>query len=185
MGGDAARGRGAPLVKPVCGLLYPKDGPEWRARALEGLVRILGAVERESDSFAFSHTDYYRDISPELSRCFFSFVGLSHPRLVRWKKAAVALESLSGEGSTGGTRRINVDPGYVDGARLVLASTKDNAQRIYLADGIFAEVTLCRRKSGWEALPYTFPDFASGIYDPFLEAVRQDWRRDIRVTKNE
>jgi hypothetical protein len=184
MAGDAAGGRrAAPLVKPVCGLLYPKGEPEWRERAREGLVRIFGAVERESGSFAFCHTDYYSDISPELLRCFFSFAGLSPPKLVRWKRAAIALESGSGEGRPGGARRINVDPGYLDGARLVLASTKDNAQRIYLACGIFAEVTLCRRKSGWEGFRHTFPDFASGIYDAFLETARQDWRRDIRATK--
>jgi hypothetical protein len=180
MGSDAAGGRGAPLVKPVCGLLYPLGEPEWMERARDGLVRIFGAVERESGSFPFCYTDYYSDISPGLSRCFFSFAGLSPPRLVRWKKAAIALESESGEGRPGGTRRINADPGYLDGARLVLASTKDNAQRIYIARGIFAEVTLCRRKSGWEGFPHTFPDFASGIYDAFLETARQDWRRDIR-----
>ncbi|MDR0649156.1 MAG: DUF4416 family protein [Synergistaceae bacterium] len=166
----------------VCGLLYPKGEPEWRARARDGLVGAFGAVERESASFAFCYTDYYSDISPELLRCFFSFAGLCHPRLVRWKRAAIALESESRAGRPGRARRINVDPGYLDGARLVLASTKDNAQRVYMADGIFAEVTLCRRKSGWESFSYTFPDFASGIYDAFLETIRQDWRRDIRAT---
>jgi hypothetical protein len=175
---------GAPLVKLVCGLLYPREDFELQEWAGVRLSHVFGAIERESASFDFYYTDYYSNISPELSRCFFSFEGLTIPKLARWKKAAVALELRSAEGRSGGVRRVNVDPGYLDGARLVLASTKDNAHRVYIDEGIFAEVTLRRRKSGWEGLPYTFPDFASGIYDVFLETVRQDWLRCVRGLKN-
>jgi hypothetical protein len=177
----AEKGRhGAPLVKLVCGLLYPAGNLALKGRAREMLADSFGGIERESEPFSFCCTDYYRDISPELSRCFFSFAGVAFPDLVVWKKTAIALESSSGAGRPGGARRVNIDPGYIDGARLVLASTKDNAHRIYIGEGIFAETTLCRRKSGWESFSYTFPDFKSGIYDAFLETARQDWRRDIR-----
>jgi len=144
------------------------------------LVERFGPVERENGPYAFGYTDYYKDISHSLSRCFFSFAGLRFPDLAGWKKFSLSLEKESASGSSG--RQVNVDPGYVDGARLVLASTKDNAHRIYISDGIFAEVTLCRRKYGWERFSYTFPDFKSGVYDSFLDAVRIDWRRDIRNT---
>ena len=36
-------------------------------------------------------------------------------------------------------RRVNLDAGYLCLAKLVLASTKDHAHRIYLRDGIYAE----------------------------------------------
>lgn len=81
------------------------------------------------------------------------------------------------------SRTVNIDPGYLDGARLVLASTKDNAHRIYLDDDMYAEVTLCHRKSGWERFSYTFPDFKNGQYDPFLDMVRKDWQNDVRNLK--
>jgi hypothetical protein len=97
-----------------------------------------------------------------------------------WKRTAIALEAESSAGFPAG-RRVNVDPGYLDGARIVLASTKDNAHRIYLRDGIFAEVTMCRGKSGWKSFSYTFPDFASGMYDAFLDEVRMDWRSGVRA----
>jgi hypothetical protein len=146
---------------------------------MDMLITHFGAVERESESFSFDFTDYYDDISPALMRCFFSFEGLRGAKeLVGWKKTAIEIEATS---ASGGLRRVNIDPGYVDGARLVLASTKDNAHRIYVSDGIFAEVTLCRRRLGWESFTFTFPDFRSGRYDDFLETVRQDWRRDIRA----
>jgi hypothetical protein len=172
----------APLVKLICGLLYPEGEPEWKDRAREMLAGSFGPVQRESESFPFRSTDYYRDISPELSRCFFSFDGLAFPDLVWWKKTAIGLESSSAS-ARHGARRVNIDPGYIDGARLVLASTKDNAHRIYIDEGIFAETTLCRRKSGWESFSYTFPDFRSGIYDAFLETARRDWLADVRERK--
>jgi len=70
---------------------------------------------------------------------------------------------------------VNIDPGYIDGARLILASTKDHAHRIYLRDGIFAEVTMRYRFKRWTSFDYTFPDFASGVYDEFLSRVRKSW----------
>lgn len=170
-------------VKLLIGLLHPVSEPrllDWSRASIEGR---FGAIERESDAYPFGYTDYYDEISPRLNRVFFSFAGLRSPEeLVSWKLAAIEIEAASVVPVKSG-RRVNVDPGYLDGARLVLASTKDNAHRVYIARGIYAEVTLCRRKKGWERFPYTFPDFGSGVYDAFLELVRQDWRRDARVMR--
>ena len=135
-----------------------------------------------SPPYRFTWTDYYRGISPELLRRFVTFEGLRSPSgLAAWKKLAVSMEAESASGGSG--RRVNIDPGYLDGARLALASTKDNAHRIYLCDDIYAEVTLCRGKSGWVSFSYTFPDFASGTYFEFLDLVRADWKRDSRALR--
>ena len=74
---------------------------------------------------------------------------------------------------------MNSDPGYVNGARLVLASTKDHAHRIYISDGIFAEVTMRYRFKRWVPFDYTFPDFASGRYDAFLLKARDIWSKEM------
>ena len=58
-------------------------------------------------------------------------------------------------------------------AKLVLASAKDFAHRVYLADGIYGEVTLQYRHRRWESSLWTFPDYGSGRYDGFLNAARQ------------
>jgi hypothetical protein len=145
------------------------------------LVSTFGDLERESQLYPFTYTDYYDDISPDLTRCFLTFAGLRHPfGLVVWKKLAISIEAESASGSG---RKVNVDPGYLDGARLILASTKDNAHRIYLWDDIYAETTLCHRKSGWESFSYTFPDFAGGRYFEFLDLARADWKRDMRAVR--
>ena len=123
-------------------------------------------------------TNYYEEIAPELDRVFVSYPGLyKMSDLPSWKLESCAMERESGGGAG---RRVNIDPGTIDGARLLLASTKGQAHRVYLRDGIFCEVTLCRRKGRWESFFYTFPDFKSGAYDAWLELVREDWKREVR-----
>lgn len=173
--------RNEPPVKKILALLVPRGDTEVFNMTESMLKERWGVPERKSPFYAFDWTSYYDDISPKLDRCFFSYPGLfGSSELCRWK-----LESCAMESQTGATRRVNLDPGAIDGAKLILASTKNQAQRIYLKDGIFAEVTLCRRKGQWESLFYTFPDFRSGIYDEWLELVRKDWKRDIRKLNSE
>ncbi len=156
-------------VKLITGILYPDNILlDW---VKEKLTSIWGPYERISDEYPFDKTDYYREISPVLFRRFISFKGLFDPgQIVTWKRSSCEVEELSGK-----SRKINIDPGYVDGARLVLASTKDHAHRIYISQGIFAEVTMRYRYGRWVPFDYTFPDFASGIYNNFFEQVRNDW----------
>jgi len=168
-------------AKLIIGLLYPTGSPGMLDWAAGRLSLTFGDIERTSPPYPFTWTDYYKDISSDLSRRFLSFKGLRHPfGLVVWKRLAISIEAESASGGEG--RRVNIDPGYIDGARLVLASTKDNAHRIYLWDDIFAEATLCRGKSGWVSFSYTFPDFASGAYFEFLDLVRSDWKSDARAS---
>jgi hypothetical protein len=163
-----------PAVKLFAGFLYPDE--DTLSSALDRLRALWGDVQRVSSSFPFEHTDYYAQISPHLLRRFASFCGLRHAgKLSRWKQQAIEVEKQSGT-----PRRINIDPGYVDGARIVLASTKDHAHRVYLRDGIYAEVTLRFRQGRWLPFDYTFPDFRSGAYGAFLDLVREDWKKERR-----
>jgi hypothetical protein len=163
-----------PLVKLITGLLYPDE--DWFDWTIRSVAALWGEPERVSIPFLFDKTDYYHEIGAVLYRRFISFKGLRRADgLVEWKKSSCRLENDSGE-----QRRVNIDPGYINGARLVLASTKDHSHRIYIRDGIFAEVTMRYRFKKWLAFDYTFPDFSSGIYDDFLTAVRNDWLNDNR-----
>ncbi len=161
-----------PAVVRIAGILHPDK--EWVDWSIEQLVGKWGRVDIKSETFPFSNTDYYRDISPVLYRTFVSFFGLARAGdLADWKKFSCSIESMSGP-----LRKVNIDPGYVNGSRLVLASTKDHAHRIYLRDGIFAEVTLRFMRKKWVPFDCTFPDFASGVYDRFMSQVRNKWLRD-------
>ena len=168
-----------PRVKLIAGVLYPSgesfdgngNGDDWFAWTAGELRALWGVAEFTSAPVPFTRTDYYRAIAPTLSRRFICFEGLFDAGdLPEWKKSAIAVEAKSRT-----PRIVNIDPGYVDGARLILASTKDHAHRVYLRDGIFAEVTMRFRFGKWVSFDYTFPDFASGAYDEFLSRARASW----------
>lgn len=167
-----------PLVKKIAALLVPRGDEETLRRTLAMLAGKWGEPQRVGARVPFVWTNYYEEIAPELDRVFVSYPGLyKMSDLPGWKLESCAMERESGNGAG---RRVNIDPGTIDGARLLLASTKGQAHRVYLKDGIFCEVTLCRRKGHWESFFYTFPDFKSGAYDAWLELVREDWKREVR-----
>ena len=70
-------------------------------------------------------------------------------------------------------RPLNLDPGYITAAKLVLASTKDHAHRIYLQDGIYAEVTLAYRHRAWQPLEWTYPDYRRADFQEFFTRCRE------------
>ena len=158
-----------PMVKRIVGVLHPDRA--WLDWTIGELGAFWGEPSITGEPVPFVTTDYYRDIAPELSRSFLCFGGLADAgELADWKRLTCGVEARSRE-----TRAVNIDPGYVDGARLVLASTKDHAHRVYLRDGIYAEVTMRYRFGKWVSFDYTFPDFASGVYDGFLSRTRKAW----------
>jgi hypothetical protein len=77
-------------------------------------------------------------------------------------------------------RPLNLDPGYVTEAKLVLATTKDRDHRLYLADGIFGEVTLFFRQGAWQSRPWTYPDYQRAEYHQFLTQCREFLRVKLR-----
>ncbi|GHS97837.1 hypothetical protein AGMMS50276_18570 [Synergistales bacterium] len=167
-----------PSAKLITGVLYPATVDfDWFGWVVSELEALWGVAEIISDSVPFNHTDYYHEIASSLLRRFICFGGMRGAGgLVDWKKEAIAIEAKSRS-----PRVVNIDPGYIDGARLVLASTKDHAHRVYVRDGIFAEVTMRYRNKKWAHFDYTFPDFASGVYDPFLTEARRLWMKEHNV----
>ena len=113
--------------------------------ARERCAEHCGPVALASEPFDFTETDYYAaTMGPDLKKQFFAFERLIDPGALagikcetnRWEAEYAAL-GLHEE-----LRPLNLDPGYITPAKLVLASTKDHAHRIYLAHGIYAEATL-------------------------------------------
>ena len=162
-------------VTPFVALLFGNEEhyPELRGQ----LEQTFGPLELESPLFSFTFTDYYRPgMGPDLKRRLLTFARLADPaELAAWKLAANALEArwAATAPPAGPARPVNIDPGYITSAKLVLASTKDFAHRVYLRDGIFAEITLSYRGGAWVSHPHTFPDFRSGLYDAFLVRARE------------
>ncbi|MGQ9512048.1 DUF4416 family protein [Thermodesulfitimonas sp.] len=167
-------------VKPVVGIF---SADETLLTAVAGeLARWLGEPDYESPLLAFEQTRYYeREMGPGLKRRFYAFPRLiDAAELVALKRWAIETEA---RWQHAGRRRVNVDPGYVSLAKLVLATTKDNVHRIYLGEGIYAEVTLYFRRGRFHPWPWTYPDYASLEYRAIFEHIRELYREQLRAAK--
>lgn len=159
----------------ICGLLA-SDAAVLDA-ASELLEHRLGPIDSTSDTWPFTNTHYYEhELGPNILRRFVSFAApLARDQLARTKILTNALETEFSErqGRRDGLRSVNIDPGYVHLNGLVLATTKDRAHRIYLGQGIHAEVTLSYEQGRWRSWPWTYPDYAADTYHAFLSQVRE------------
>ncbi len=160
-------------VKLIVGLLAGRE--TWLDAGRAALVERFGPTDVESEVMAFDFTDYYRKaMGGDLKRQFVAFERLIGPdELAAIKLATNAMEAALAARLGEVPRPVNLDPGYVTPAKLVLASAKDFAHRIYLTGGIYAEVTLRVVRGRWESAPWTFPDYAGGRYDRFLTMARE------------
>jgi len=158
-------------VKMICGVISADEALFAGVRT--ELEKVFGVVDLESETYPFSFTDYYREeMGDGLSRKFYAFRDLADPScLADMKLRTNGLESVF-SGGVAGKRPVNIDPGYVTDYGLVLATTKNFAHRIYLSKGIYGEVTLNFRKGGCVFFEWTYPDYKSGLYTPFLLQAR-------------
>ncbi len=139
-----------------------------------------GPVALASERFAFDATDYYEaSMGGGILKCFFAFERLVDPAvLVERKLQTNRWESEYAEsGANVEARPLNLDPGYLTPAKLVLASTKDHAHRLYLSRGIYAEVTLFYKHRQWQSRDWTFTDYRRADYQQFFTACREYLRR--------
>ncbi|MBM4431764.1 MAG: DUF4416 family protein [Chloroflexi bacterium] len=142
------------------------------AVARGALVNRFGAIDYSSDLLSFDHTSYYaREFGQGLTRQIVAFTDLIPPqRLARVKRLTNQLEMIW---AVGGRRRVNLDPGYVSSGKLVLATTKDYSHRIYIGQGIYAEVTLKYERGAFHPWEWTYPDYASPTYLAIFAHIRQ------------
>jgi hypothetical protein len=117
----------------------------------------------------------------DLRKVLWAFRDLIDPaRLPEIKLAANALEeSLAARGLYPEARPVNLDPGYLVLGKFVLATTKDQAHRLYLRDGIFAEVTLHYQAGAFRPWPWTYADYRLDEVIAFLGSARDYYRQAL------
>lgn len=176
-------------------------------RVVETLTRELGRLDYRSEEIPFTFTKYYTpEMGNGIRRVFFSVEELVDPgRLAELKLHTDEIEAAFAEGEGGGAGRrgaggttaggrgaggttagggrrcVNLDPGLLTLGRLILASTKDNAQRIPLRDGIYAEVTLLYKSGTFEPLRWTYPDYRSEAYHRILAEIRTLYKQQLEA----
>jgi len=145
------------------------------------LAAGLSDIDARSELVPWTASNFYeKEMGPRLWRQFLSFAALYSPgRLAEIKLKTQAMEERYRADTHG--RRVNLDPGYLDVYKVVLASTKNAGQRIYLHSGIYGEVTLLYHNAAFHGLQYTYADyqwpetlrFFTGLRARYLSQLRQ------------
>ncbi|MDZ7361192.1 MAG: DUF4416 family protein [candidate division KSB1 bacterium] len=164
-------------VKLIVAALYSDEAGLLAAR--ERLVQQFGPIDFTSQLFSFDVTSYYvPEMGAPIIRLFYSFEKLISPGdLAAIKLATNAIEN---ELAVNGRRKVNLDAGYLDPDKFVLASAKYNRQKIYLADGIWADLTLHYGKGHFSAYPWSFADFRAGEYEKTFLRIREIYKAQLK-----
>ena len=139
-----------------------------------------GNICLESALFHFNETRFYtRSMGENLRKKIFAFEKLiPAEKLPEIKILSNKWEQeFAGDNEFPESRPLNIDPGYVTEAKLVLATTKDRDHRVYLNDGIFAEVTLHYTQHRWRSSRWTYPDYQRDDVLEFLTDCRNYLRQ--------
>ena len=169
-----------PVLLVVAAFSRHTEALRWGRAQLE---ETYGPVGLASEPFLFNQTSYYEaTMGPDLRKQFFAFRRLAAADcLADVKLHTNALErALAGAGVYAEARPLNLDPGVLVLGKFLLATTKDQAHRVYLRDGIFAEVTLRYHAGAFEAWPWTYADYRQPAVHAFLLEARDFYRQQLR-----
>lgn len=147
---------------------------------LEELKREFGKLELIGQEFSFDHTSYYKtEMGAELIRRFVTSPDLiARDRLPSIKLLTNELEKRFSRAD--GRRRVNIDPGYLTLENLILATGKNYSHRVYLSEGIYADLTLIFQEGSYQPLPWTYPDYRSEEVVSLMNAVRKKYLLQLR-----
>jgi hypothetical protein len=164
-------------VKLIIGLIYTDSAVFERTRS--ALRRLYGEEDSESREFDFDKTPYYeKEMGHGLRRKFISYKKLIQAeKLVDIKIKTNALEKKFERPPR--HRAVNIDPGYVTLSKLVLATTKSFAHRIYMGRGIFEEITLYFKDNSFEPGRWTYPDFRAADHIAAFNDIRQTYLNQL------
>lgn len=174
-------------VEPVirfCAVISRHD--ELRERAIARIAAVWGPVVTQSPEIDFAAGGFYTPtMGDDLRKTLVALDGYADPAgLADWKLQTNVWETeLAAEFSHSESRPLNLDPGYMSQAKLVLATTKDRDHRVYLRDGMFAEVTLTYVGKRWQHHRWSYPSYRTETVAAFADACRNRLRKHLRETK--
>jgi len=168
-------------VKPVkyfVGALFSSESL-LKAAVEMGTARF-GRIDRESSAFLFKWTDYYEaEMGKPIYRKLLSFEKLVAPDFLA--AAKLLTNEIEQQLMVKGKRKVNLDVGYLDYDKVVLASAKSGIHKIYLNQGIYADLALHYEKGKYNSYPWAFLDFKSAEYHSFFLKVREIYKTQLKM----
>jgi hypothetical protein len=169
-------------VKLVCATL--SSDPAVLRRALVALSERFGTLDYESEGYRFDLTSYYEtEMGGDLERRLLSFRDTVPPDLLVEAKALANRVEDTLRSPRG--RRVNLDVGYLDAHKLVLASCKAGRPKVYLSQGVYADPIAFYAKGRFSYPEGSFADFRSGRYDRDLLEIRARYAAGRRSVSSE
>ena len=154
-------------------------GESWTEDIRASLNGYFGDFDYESPAIDFDITSFYgAEMGPALKRRFISFNRLIDPGDLSPIK--IITNGIETAFSKNGKRTVNLDPGYLDYNKVVLASVKYAGQKILLKDGIYADFILWYRKGSYTSFEWTFPDFKDARYYKMLLDIRNIYKDKMK-----
>ena len=153
------------------------------ARVWDRLESLFGPIDILTPIRSFDRTDYYQaEMGPGLMRRVAAFEHLIDPGgLARIKMVTNGIENeFCGPG---GQRRVNLDPGALSLERFLLATGKNFLHRVYLAHGVYADLTLLYEQGEFRPLPWTYPDYTEKELGSDLMVIREKLKTQLRWMK--
>lgn len=166
-------------VRLISGLLYSSETLIKEVESI--LINEFGPIDLQSDVFPFNLTDYYVDeLGEGILRKYISFEKLID--IVRLPDIKIWTNEIEKNFSDkdSGKRKINIDPGYLTLSKMILATTKNYSHRIYLRDGIYAEVTLHYHNKSFTPWDWTYPDYKLEKTINFFNKVRDIYKEQLQ-----
>ena len=152
--------------------------------AVRGFSESFGSIDMVSRWLPFDQTDYY---TPEMGAPLFRRL-ISFDELIRQDALAdvkLFANNFEDQFSSDGKRLVNIDPGYLVAERFVLATGKNYTHRIYLRDGIYADLSLIYHKGRFRPLAWTYPDYAGEAMITFLQSIRDKYMFQLRQSEGQ
>ena len=172
-----------PVVR-ICAVITRHD--QARRWAIDRLTESWGPCVLASELIPFEAGGFYTPtMGTDLKKVLLATAGFCDPgELADWKHQTNLWETqYAEESSHPQSRPLNLDPGYMSQAKLVLATTKDRDHRVYLRDGMFAEVTLTYVGKKWQHHRWTYPSYRTEAVAQFANQCRELLRQHLQETR--
>jgi len=148
--------------------------------AMRCLVERWGAADIIGPAREFDVTGYYQpEMGAPLFRVLASFEKLYDPMVIVEMK--LECNEIERRLSVDDRRTVNLDAGYLDHNKVLLASAKEAGQKVYLGKGIYADLSGRYKEGRYRPFEWSFPDFRDGRYDGELLKMRSAYMKQRRL----
>jgi hypothetical protein len=165
-------------VKLFCGLIFSQAAIAEKTKTFLG--EHFSAIDSQSALIPFALTDYYQlEMGAPLFRQFVSFAGLLTPEQL--PEIKIFTNRLEEQFTRAGKRTVNIDPGYLSDANVIIATSKNHYHRVPLQRGIYAHLEYVLKNKQISFLPWTYPDFRTEAYLAFFSQLFILFRQNSRT----